>query len=56
MASRKKKHKDTTITLKPLTFEEVIRELARTPKQKDSQAEEFDNTKEASPESDSSEK
>ena len=40
-----KKYEDTTITLKPLTFEEAIRELAKTPKHKDSQAEESDNTK-----------
>jgi hypothetical protein len=41
-----KRHKDTTISLKPLTFEEAMRELAKTPKHKDSQAEEPGNTKE----------
>ena len=43
------KHGDTVITLKPLTFEEAIRELAKTPKHVDSQAEESCNTKEDGP-------
>ena len=34
-----RKHDDTTVSLHPLTFEEAIRELANSPKHKDSKAE-----------------
>lgn len=40
------KHKDTTISLQPLTFEEAIRELAKTLKHEDSGAGDPGNTKE----------
>ena len=51
-----KKHRDTKVSLHPLTFEEAIRELAQTPKHEDSEAEESDNTTKDDPESASSEK
>lgn len=41
-----KKHKDTKISLHPLSFEEAIKKLSQTPKHEDSQAGESDNTKE----------
>ena len=50
-----KKHKDTKISLQPLSFEEAIKSLAQSPKHGDSEAEESDNTK-VSLESDSSKK
>lgn len=49
-----KKHQDTKISLHPLSFDEAITQLVQTPKQNDSQAEKADNTKEASPEPESS--
>jgi hypothetical protein len=33
-----KKHKDTSISLHPLSFEEKMKELAQAPKQKDFEA------------------
>ena len=48
---KKKKHEDTTISLQPLTFEEAIKELAKTPKRGDPQAGETGNTNEVAPES-----
>ena len=51
MTRKKKRHEDTSISLHPLSFEEAMKELARTPKQKDSEAEEFGNTTEDVPES-----
>lgn len=50
----KRKHNDTTVSLHPLTFEEAIETLAKTPKCGDSQAEETGKTKEVSPESETS--
>ena len=46
-----KRHDDTTISLKPLTFDEAIRELAKASKHEDSEAEGSDSTKEHAPES-----
>ncbi len=51
-----KKHQDTKISLHPLSFEEAIKELSKTPKREDSEVEESGNTKEHAPESDSSKK
>jgi len=51
-----RKHQDTKISLHPLSFEEAIKELAQTPRRGNFEAEESDNTKEASLESDSSKK
>ena len=39
MDDKKKKHDDTSISLRPLSFEEAIRTLANTPKQTDSEKE-----------------
>jgi type II secretory pathway component PulM len=44
-----KKHEDTKVSLHPLSFEEAIKELARTPKHRDLQAEESDNTTKDAP-------
>jgi len=49
-----KKRKDTSISLQPLTFEEAIRELARSSKHEGSQVEESCNTNEDVPESETS--
>ena len=49
-----KKHKDTTISLHPLSFDEAITQLVQTPKQNDSQTEKADNTNKADPEPESS--
>jgi len=38
MTKKKHKHEDTSISLRPLSFEEAIKELAKAPKQKGSQA------------------
>lgn len=53
--SKKKKHKDTTISLHPLSFGEAIEKLSQTSKSKDSRVEESGNTKEHAPESGPSE-
>ena len=45
----KGKHRDTKISLHPLSFDEAIAELAQTPKHEDSEAEESDNAKEPAP-------
>jgi len=56
IANKKQNHKDTTLSLHPLSFEEAIKELAQSSKHKDSQVEESDNTKEPDPETGSSKK
>ena len=48
---RKQAHKDTSISLHPLSFDEAIKALVEAPKHKDSEAERPDNTKEHVPES-----
>ena len=52
--NQNKEHKDTTTSLHPLSFDEAIRELAKPIKPKDSKTEASDNTKEASPEPETS--
>lgn len=49
MVGRKRPHKDTSISLHPLTFEEAIAALAQPPKHEDSQAEESGSTTETRP-------
>ena len=51
-----KQRKDTSVSLQPLTFDEAIRELVKTPKRKDSEVGESGNSKEAVPESATSKK
>lgn len=46
-----KKHQDTNISLNPISFEEAITELARTPKYKESEVKESGNTTEQASES-----
>lgn len=49
---KKRKHEDTTVSLHPLTFDEAVTELVKSPKRKVSRA---DSTKEADPEPETSE-
>lgn len=53
---KKTEHKDTSLSLAPLTFDEAISVLAKSPKHEDSQAEASGNTKEACPGSETSKK
>ncbi len=41
--TEKHSHKDTSVSLHPLSFEEVIETLAQTPKHEDSEVEESGN-------------
>jgi len=54
--TKSKEHKDTSVSLHPLTFQEAIAALAQTPKHEESPAEESDSTTEAGPERAPSEK
>lgn len=47
-----KKHEDTSVSLDPLSFEEAIRELAKSPKREDSESGESQQTTKDDPESD----
>ena len=44
-----KNHQDTSISLHPLSFEDAIKALAKSPKREGSQAEESGSTTEAAP-------
>ena len=54
--TKKREHKDTTISLHPLSFDKAIKELSQTTKHGDSEAEESGNTTKHAPESGSSKK
>ena len=44
MPKKKKKRRDTSVSLHPLSLEEAIETLAQTPKREDSKAEGSDST------------
>jgi hypothetical protein len=51
MTSKSRKHKDTSVSLQPLTFGEAIAALAQAPKHEDSGAKQSGNTRARAPES-----
>ncbi len=54
MGRKRHQHKDTTVSLHPLSFGEAMTVLSHVSKHGDSQVVESDNTKEAVPESETS--